>query len=351
MLPILFLLLSLLSLACSQPTFLRVGPSLVNPPTSWPAPREKANAEWISLTTNFYDGNAENPITLSNYGVIYGGQNNLGQLMNDGQQQTTLHTHSNAARPPSPDPVPDLALVLCVLLCVLWWLSVWASVDGMTWVWVAGYVGTSPHGRVPLSFPTRSDVAHCQDGAFVQYRAGGALSTTMFNDGQLTPHTHTHTHPTHQCNSHPHPFSHSPPACPPPASLAHRRHPEQDLGARIRHRPLGPPLPRLHVLRPLHRLRLHRRRHPRPVRHSAFCQRRVAVHRPRRYLDAALRRLPLWPRPARCGHPHRRLRAAAGVDDRGEHGDGCELRGCVGVVGCGLDVGGVDGSGGVRCTR
>ena len=125
-------------------TFTRIGPSLTNPPAIWPPAREKANAEFIPLTTTFYDGNTDVSLTLSNYAILYGGENSSAVAMND----------------------------------------VWATTNGATWSWVAGRVGNLPHGRSPNTFPPRSEVAHCQDTKYTQYRAAGRSSTAMFNDGQ-----------------------------------------------------------------------------------------------------------------------------------------------------------------------
>ena len=96
----------LLSLVSAQPptgpSFVRVGPSRINPPTSWPGPREKGNAEWISLSTTFYDGNLEQYVNLTNYAVIYGGETNQGALLNDGQtEQPNLTTSLPPISPPS----------------------------------------------------------------------------------------------------------------------------------------------------------------------------------------------------------------------------------------------------------
>ena len=140
--------LSLLSLVSSQvpadATFIRIGPSLTNPPAIWPPPREKANAEFIPLTSTFYDGNTDLTVTLSNYAILYGGETPAAAVMND----------------------------------------VWATTNGVTWSWVAGRVGGLLHGRSPNTFPLRSEVAHCQDTKYTQYRAAGRSSTAMFNDGQ-----------------------------------------------------------------------------------------------------------------------------------------------------------------------
>ena len=85
------LLLSLFSLTSPQApqcgsTFCKIGP--FSPlPSFWPPPREKANAEFIANSTTFYDPAIEDLRTVSNYAILYGGQNptGAGTLFNDGR--------------------------------------------------------------------------------------------------------------------------------------------------------------------------------------------------------------------------------------------------------------------------
>jgi hypothetical protein len=175
------LLLSLSPLTRSQgSTFVKIGPS-TPPPTSWPAPREKANAEFVTnFTTTFYDGNIEDTITLSTYAILYGGQTQAGTLFNDGQLLLTPSAPPSATQPCRPLLTPLPSSLSCVARLVVW-VGYVDSTYTLQWVWAAGPAGGQVH-RYRTTFPPRSEVAHCQDRDYVQYRAGGSNSTGIWND-------------------------------------------------------------------------------------------------------------------------------------------------------------------------